>query len=110
MPDLSYLLAVQEVDRTIKTASFTAEVNRKYLVDTSGGEFTLSLPFSPSPGDFVEIKDVSASWEVNPLVIGRNGSKIFGNVVDFTLDSVAGEDVGGTVEFVYVNSAKGWVL
>ena len=78
-----------------KTSNYTANVGEYIIADTTAGSFTVTLPASPTTGDFVQIVD-GASWETYNLTIARNGSTIEGNAEDVTLD------IGGVkVEFIY---------
>jgi len=70
---------------TVKTANYTA-VSKDYIsANTIGGAWTLTLPASPSTGDFVVIADAGNFNTVN-LTIARNGSTIEGNADNFELD------------------------
>ena len=78
-----------------KTSNYTANVGDYIIADTSSGPFTITLPASPSTGDFVAIADGS-NWTTNILTVARNGSTIEGLSDDIDLD------VNGVqVEFVY---------
>ena len=78
-----------------KTSNYTANVGDYLIADTTAGSFTITLPASPTTGDFVQIVD-GASWETYSLTIGRNGSTIEGNTDDIVLDIA-----GVKVELVY---------
>jgi len=68
-----------------KTANYTA-VTKDYIVaNTVGGAWTLTLPASPSSGDFVVIADVG-NWATTNLAVARNGSTIEGVVDNIDLD------------------------
>jgi hypothetical protein len=78
-----------------KTSNYTANVGDYIIADTSTGSFTITLPASPTTGDFVQIVD-GASWETYNLLIDRNGSTIEGNADNVLLD------LGGVkAEFIY---------
>ena len=49
-----------------------------YFCDTSGGAFTVTLPSSPSIGDYVVIADYGNNASSNNIIIDGNGSKILG--------------------------------
>jgi len=70
---------------SVKTANYTA-VSKDYIAaNTIGGAWTLTLPASPSSGDFVVIADAGNFNTVN-LTIARNGSTIEGISNDVLLD------------------------
>jgi hypothetical protein len=78
-----------------KTENYTTENGEGIIADTSGGSFTITLPATPSLGDYIVIVD-GGNWEVNNLTIARNGSTIEGFSSDLVLD------VGDTrVDFVF---------
>ena len=91
-------------DMTVKTANFTAVAGNGYLVNTTGGAFTVTLPASPSNGDIVEIKDVAGTADTNNISIARNGSKINGEDVTKKL-----HDERITVTLLFTGSTYGWV-
>lgn len=57
------------------TSNTTAVSRQSYIADTSGGTFTITLPASPSTGDWVTIVD-GASFQTTALTVGRNSSTI----------------------------------
>jgi uncharacterized delta-60 repeat protein len=80
------------------TATTTLATFGRYAIDTTSGPYTVSLPASPSSGDWLIITDAS-DWGVNNLTIARNGSTIEGLAQNLLLN------MGNVnVEFVYVNS------
>ena len=83
---------------SVTTSNITATSSQRIAADTSGGSFTVTLPASPSTGDYVKIIDV-ANFSTNSLIIGRNGSTIEGYADDFELD--IGQSI---IELIYINS------
>ena len=49
-----------------------------YFINTTAGATTMTLPASPSVGDFVALKDYAGTFGTNKLTIDRNGSNIQG--------------------------------
>ncbi len=92
------------LDTTPKTANFTAEVGRTYLINTNGGAFTMTLPTSPSAGDQVGFIDYGGQFVVNNLTIGRGGQSIMN----------LGEDMTCNISYVSViltfTTGRGWIL
>ena len=82
-----------------------ATVGYGYFCDTSGGAFTVTLPTSPSQGDFISFVDYARTFDTNALTIGRNGHNIAGSAADLT---VSVEGAGFTL--VYVDSTQGWLI
>jgi len=80
----------------------TLTVNRKYLVDSSGGAITLTLPASPSVGDYVYLGDAN-DWETNNITVLPNGNLIEGSASDLLID------IGGIlVALLYSGVTGGW--
>jgi len=84
------------------TSNYQAVSLTKYIADTSGGSFNLTLPASPSIGDFIIVTD-GANWHANPLTILHNGPRLEGIVQDLLVDLE-----GITVFLVYNGPTDGW--
>jgi hypothetical protein len=83
-----------------KTSNFTAVTAGRYAINTSGGQFTATLPANPTTGDYVKLIDVAnLSAAGKSLLVGRNGSTIEGAAEDFDLD--IGQNV---IEFIFINN------
>ena len=61
-----------------KTANFNASAGNGYLVDTTSGAVTATLPASPSVGDAVQLVDSASKFTTYALTVARNGNKIMG--------------------------------
>lgn len=83
----------------IISANTPATQGQTYVLTAS---LTLTLPASPTAGDWVTI--VNQSGTTTP-VVARNGSNIMSLAEDLTLDSS-----NAPVRLVFVNSARGWVF
>ena len=88
------------ISYTRKTANYTASSREGIIADTSGGAWTLTLPASPSTGDFVVVAD-GADWSTTNLTIGRNGSTIEGDAENMTMDI-------GNVSATFVYDGTTW--
>jgi hypothetical protein len=71
----------------IKTAAYTAVPGDRLATDTSGGAFTVTLPATPTAGNYVEFSDGGGVFQTNNLTISRNGSTIMGLAEDMTLST-----------------------
>lgn len=87
------------------TGAATLASGRAYDCDTSGGAFSVTLPASPSIGDYVWIRDYSGTFAGNNLTVLRNGSPAEGLSEDLTLDIS-----GLSVCINYIDATKGWVM
>lgn len=90
---------------TLKSASFTAESNEAYLVDTTNESFEILLPINPASGDVISIADARGTWSNHPITILRNGKKIEGSEFSFTNNSQ-----GSFFSLVYVDLQTGWKI
>jgi len=92
-------------DTTVKTSGFTAVSGNGYFCNTTSAAFTVTLPASPSAGDIVGIKDYANTADTNNITIGRNGSNIQGEAINFVINTE-----GRSVILVYVDGTKGWLV
>ena len=79
-------------------SDFTAVTAGRYALNTSTGGFTVTLPTSPTTGDYIKLIDVG-NWTDNPVTLNRNGSTIEGYSDNFQLD--LGQSV---IELIFINS------
>ena len=91
--------------QAVKIASFNAVAGEGYFINTTSGAITMTLPSSPSIGDFVSFVDYAGTFDTNSLTIGRNSENIQGSAADLT---VSVERAANTL--VYVDSTQGWLL
>ena len=90
--------------KVISVSTLAANGNG-YIANTSGGEFTLTLPATPSIGDQIGVSDYNKNFETYKCTVLRNGKKIMGLEEDFDCD------VNNTnIIFVYINSVQGWKI
>jgi hypothetical protein len=87
------------------SSNTTAVASRYYMVNTSGGAITLTLPASPTMGDTVRVLDATSSFGTNNLTIGRNTNKIQGDAADMTVSTT-----DAAFDLVYYNATYGWRL
>lgn len=85
-----------------KTSNYNASVYDVIAADTTSGAFTITLPSTPSEGDWVRLAD-GYNWQVNNLTIARNGSTIEGYAEDLILN--LGNIV---VDLIYTGST--WIV
>jgi hypothetical protein len=78
----------------------TAAENFKTYVATAN--LTLTLPASPSTGDWVKLQNSST---VTTITIARNGSNIMSLTEDLTIDALY-----VAVRLVYADATRGWVF
>jgi hypothetical protein len=91
--------------QAVVTGATTMVSGRGYFVNTTSSAFTMTLPASPSIGDYVRIIDYAGTFDSNTCTIGRNSQKIAGASEDMTVTT---ERAG--LELVYVDSTQGWLL
>ena len=91
--------------QTVKTADFTAVAGEGYFINTTSAVVTMTLPASPSLGDFVTFVDYAGTFDSNALTIGRNSQPIQGSATDLTVGT---ERAASTL--VYTDGTQGWLL
>ena len=89
--------------QAVVTGATTMVSGRGYFVNTTSSAFTMTLPASPSLGDYVQIIDYAGTFDSNTCTIGRNSQKIAGDSADLTVST---EDAAFTL--VYVDATVGW--
>lgn len=90
--------------QSVQTANFTASAGNIYPVNTTSGAITVTLPASPSTGNFVTILDYAGTAATNNITISPNGNKIQGSS-----GSAAINQYYAVMNFVYVDSTRGWL-
>jgi len=91
--------------QAVKTTSFTAVAGEGYFINTTSGAITMTLPASPTLGDFVTFIDYAGTFDTNNLTVGRNSENIQGSAADLT---VSVERAANTL--VYTDGTQGWLL
>ena len=91
--------------QAVKTTGFTAVAGEGYCINTTSGAFTMTLPASPSLGDFITFIDYAGTFDTNNLTVGRNSENIQGSAADLTVST---ERAANTL--VYTDGTQGWLL
>jgi hypothetical protein len=90
---------------SIVNSADTIEKSEGFMVDTTGGPVTVTLPVSAQIGDTIRIADVAGNFAVNNCTIARNGHNIMGLAQDLTLDTQY-----ASIGLLYSNATYGWIL
>jgi len=90
--------------QSVQTTGFTAVVGRGYPCNTTSSAFTVTLPASPSVGDYIQIVDYAGTFATNNLILGANGLKI--NSATYNKALTTNREA---VTITYVDSTQGWV-
>jgi len=89
---------------TILSSSSNVDSNTSYLTNTVGAGFTVTLPLTKNPGDFVELHDTEVSWGINNLMVATQNNEQFKNFSG-VIDSPLACDVdGATVKLVWTST------
>ena len=86
----------------VKTSAYTAVTGDRILADTSAGGFTITLPATPTAGNYIEINDPEETWSTNNLIIARNGSNIESIAENVTCN------FSSKVGLTYIDATIGW--
>lgn len=89
----------------IQTGNYNAFTFDKILTDSTAGPMIITLPATPTVGDWVMINDGTGEAATNNVTIARNGSNINNVGSNFTMSTN-----GQKLLCVYVSSGYGWSI
>jgi hypothetical protein len=76
LTDNSSLLPAAQIRYEMQSASFTATAGKTYWLDSGTSAKTLTLPASPTVGDWVRVYDGSLNWTTYNLTVSGNGNNV----------------------------------
>jgi hypothetical protein len=85
----------------LKGTSYTAS-SGEFVVATAGS-ITITLPASPSAGDYVIIKDGTGAAATTSFTVARNGSNIASSATDLTFNVNFDQ-----ITMIYIDATIGW--
>tara|TARA_R110002111_G_scaffold255960_1_gene322471 strand:- start:77 stop:559 length:483 start_codon:yes stop_codon:yes gene_type:complete len=88
---------------TITGVNVTA-TNASYYIASAGG-ITITLPASPSAGNYVIIKDGTGAAATTTFTVARNGSNITSSATDLIFDKNYAQ-----VVMTYIDGTIGWSI
>lgn len=91
-------------DTTVKTSGFTAVAYGGYFCNTTGGAFTVTLPATPTRGQFVVIVDYAGTAATNNITVSGNGANINGGTANITISTNR-----NGLTLTYIDSTQGWL-
>ena len=91
-----------------KTSSFSAAAGGIYLVNTTAGAVTATLPASPTPGTTIQFIDYAGTFNGNNLIILVNNSA-YNGTPSSNIAALVVNTVRAAVQFAYVDSTQGWI-
>ena len=74
----------------------------QFLVATAGS-ITITLPATPSAGDYVVVKDGTGAAATTPFTVARNASNIAASATDLTFNKNYAE-----ITMTYIDGTIGW--
>lgn len=96
---------VNDYQRIDISTSGPVLANRSYWVNTASAAVTLTLPASPTAGDFIKVTDVTGTFGTNNCTINPNGNRIMRQADTMTISTN-----GASVRMVYYDATRGWLL
>ena len=90
--------------QSVQTSGFTAVAGNAYPVNTTSAAVTVTLPASPTAGQYLIITDYARTWATNAVTINPNGGKIQASTSNVTLNIN-----GQSVSLVYIDATQGWL-
>ena len=104
--DVTTSITTSQTSWTEINGAQTVEANTRYLVDCSAAAFTLTLPASPTAGQFVEFADQKQCFATYNVTLARNSSNILGAANDLVLNVD-----NAVVRLIYSGDAtQGWLV
>ncbi len=95
----SFSLANPQKNVSVVGTNTSAASGTNYVLTAS---LTLTLPASPTVGDWVGVSNLSGT---TTCVVGRNGSNIQALAEDLTIDSI-----NAAITLMYADATRGWVF
>jgi len=87
------------------STELNTEAGKGYFLDTNAGVIEVKLPTSPTRGDTVILVDYAGTFATNNVLVNTGTTNL-----DSTTSRVYKIETNDTIaEFVYVDSAKGWI-
>jgi len=90
--------------QSVQTGNFTAVSGNGYPINTTSAAITVTLPASPSAGDYVQLTDYAGTWATNNVTVAPNGANVNGSSGNLTFS------VGrSSIALVYIDATQGWL-
>ena len=90
--------------QSVKTSNFTAVSGNGYPINTTSNAITITLPSSPSAGNYVVLTDYAGTFATNNLTINPNSVNLDGNSSNGIVRISR-----STTSLVYIDSTQGWI-
>jgi hypothetical protein len=88
----------------VQSANLTAASGTAYPINTTSSAIWVTLPASPSAGNYVQLVDYARTWTTNNVTLNPNGQKI-----NASTSNVALSTNGQGVILTYIDSTQGWI-
>jgi hypothetical protein len=86
---------------TYVNSNFNARTNIKYLADTSGSSFTLTLPTLHNKGDIVQIFDSESFWSINNLIVITQNDEVIKDIEGYEDQTLVCDVSGISIELIW---------
>lgn len=85
------------------SSSGNVTTGNSYIVDTSLGPISLTLPLGPSLGDRISFYDAQSTWATNNLTVVRSGQ-----LIDANAGNLIANLSNAHMQLVFNGGAQGW--
>lgn len=90
--------------QSVQTGNFSAVSGNAYPINTTSSAITVTLPASPSAGNYIVFTDYAGTWNTNLVTLNVNGKLFNGGSANVLLNQTR-----ESIAIVYIDATQGWV-
>jgi hypothetical protein len=87
------------------TSTYLASTGDRLMMSTTVTSVTITLPITPSIGDYIQFLDYGETFSIRPATIARNNERIMGLAEDLIIDISKAANT-----LIYSDRSQGWKL
>jgi hypothetical protein len=92
---------VSKARYTLITSPTTLKANTKYYTDTTGSEYSVTLPTLINTGDYISLVDAKSFWNINNLIVVTQNNQKFKNASGLIDAPLVCDVSGASVELIW---------